>query len=316
MRSADASTQYVARMPSTSREPWQAFRTGARNTPPENLHRTIEPNDPRGAGRDPNLGSDQERADGGNARRERQPRRHGSGRTRCGGRIGSATPSGRCRQRPSKPRQPIPVPFAIQRIRGVARGGDGLGVAEIQRRLVVHTGRIVNDFFGGEAAPAPLPKSAATCRNSHAAPDAATRSFSIDIIERPNTAGSTYRVGKVGWGAWIRTRGWRNQNPLPYRLATPQDRCRRGPGVAAGYSGGRACWQRRRGRRGAPLERHDPKTKSPGAAGAFRFRAAHRSACALYGGWSEWQDSNLRPPAPEAGALPGCATLRPPWPGV
>jgi hypothetical protein len=27
--------------------------------------------------------------------------------------------------------------------------------------------------------------------------------------------------------------------------------------------------------------------------------------------WSEWQDLNLRPPAPEAGALPGCATLRP-----
>ena len=26
--------------------------------------------------------------------------------------------------------------------------------------------------------------------------------------------------------------------------------------------------------------------------------------------WSEWKDSNLRPPAPEAGALPGCATLR------
>ena len=26
----------------------------------------------------------------------------------------------------------------------------------------------------------------------------------------------------VGWGAWIRTRGWRNQNPLPYHLATPQ----------------------------------------------------------------------------------------------
>lgn len=27
--------------------------------------------------------------------------------------------------------------------------------------------------------------------------------------------------------------------------------------------------------------------------------------------WSEREDSNLRPPAPEAGALPGCATLRP-----
>ena len=26
----------------------------------------------------------------------------------------------------------------------------------------------------------------------------------------------------AGWGAWIRTRGWRNQNPLPYHLATPQ----------------------------------------------------------------------------------------------
>lgn len=26
--------------------------------------------------------------------------------------------------------------------------------------------------------------------------------------------------------------------------------------------------------------------------------------------WSEWRDSNSRPPAPEAGALPGCATFR------
>ena len=26
--------------------------------------------------------------------------------------------------------------------------------------------------------------------------------------------------------------------------------------------------------------------------------------------WSEWQDLNLRPPRPERGALPGCATLR------
>src|SRR5207302_6980699 len=26
--------------------------------------------------------------------------------------------------------------------------------------------------------------------------------------------------------------------------------------------------------------------------------------------WSEWQDSNLRPPRPERGALPDCATLR------
>src|SRR5690606_22101237 len=26
--------------------------------------------------------------------------------------------------------------------------------------------------------------------------------------------------------------------------------------------------------------------------------------------WSEWSDSNTRPPRPERGALPGCATLR------
>ena len=27
---------------------------------------------------------------------------------------------------------------------------------------------------------------------------------------------------KTGWGGRIRTSAWRNQNPLPYRLATPQ----------------------------------------------------------------------------------------------
>ena len=31
----------------------------------------------------------------------------------------------------------------------------------------------------------------------------------------------------------------------------------------------------------------------------------------MAGEWSEWQDLNLRPPRPERGALPGCATLRP-----
>ena len=40
-------------------------------------------------------------------------------------------------------------------------------------------------------------------------------------------------------------------------------------------------------------------------AGALRER--NREFC---GKWSEWQDLNLRPPRPERGALPGCATLR------
>ncbi len=35
---------------------------------------------------------------------------------------------------------------------------------------------------------------------------------------------------EIGWGAWIRTREWRNQNPLPYHLATPhRDACRCAP---------------------------------------------------------------------------------------
>src|ERR1700738_5701588 len=32
--------------------------------------------------------------------------------------------------------------------------------------------------------------------------------------------------------------------------------------------------------------------------------------CCLAKYWSEWQDLNLRPPRPERGALPDCATLR------
>src|ERR1700732_4098024 len=32
--------------------------------------------------------------------------------------------------------------------------------------------------------------------------------------------------------------------------------------------------------------------------------------CFLAKYWSEWQDLNLRPPRPERGALPDCATLR------
>ena len=30
-------------------------------------------------------------------------------------------------------------------------------------------------------------------------------------------------IERVGWGARIRTWEWRNQNPLPYHLATPQN---------------------------------------------------------------------------------------------
>jgi hypothetical protein len=34
--------------------------------------------------------------------------------------------------------------------------------------------------------------------------------------------GNQRKAGMAGWGARIRTWEWWNQNPLPYRLATPQ----------------------------------------------------------------------------------------------
>jgi hypothetical protein len=43
-----------------------------------------------------------------------------------------------------------------------------------------------------------------------------------------HSASQILETALAGWGAWIRTRGWRNQNPLPYHLATPQ-RGRRAP---------------------------------------------------------------------------------------
>src|SRR5215813_4053076 len=50
------------------------------------------------------------------------------------------------------------------------------------------------------------------------------------------------KTRNVGWGARTRTWEWRNQNPLPYHLATPHQAARaaaaRGP-----YSGGMWCKQ-------------------------------------------------------------------------
>src|SRR6266481_1526394 len=38
----------------------------------------------------------------------------------------------------------------------------------------------------------------------------------------PTPGNHTAETGLAGWGARIRTCEWRNQNPLPYHLATPQ----------------------------------------------------------------------------------------------
>jgi hypothetical protein len=39
-------------------------------------------------------------------------------------------------------------------------------------------------------------------------------------------------------------------------------------------------------------------------------KACQRKSLTGFNIWSEYKDSNLGPPAPKAGALPGCATLR------
>ena len=44
-------------------------------------------------------------------------------------------------------------------------------------------------------------------------------------------------IERPGWGARTRTWEWRNQNPLPYRLATPQHRCRRAARGGADHNG-------------------------------------------------------------------------------
>jgi hypothetical protein len=41
-----------------------------------------------------------------------------------------------------------------------------------------------------------------------------------ETIANPLQSRSPQR--RSGWGGWIRTNVWRDQNPLPYRLATPQ----------------------------------------------------------------------------------------------
>jgi hypothetical protein len=46
----------------------------------------------------------------------------------------------------------------------------------------------------------------------HPTGDILTDSRVIRLFGRPRDV--------IGWGAWIRTRGWRNQNPLDYRITS------------------------------------------------------------------------------------------------
>ncbi len=47
---------------------------------------------------------------------------------------------------------------------------------------------------------------------------AGSKPAALPLGDAPNTIIIT---GENGRGGWIRTNGWRDQNPLPYHLATP-----------------------------------------------------------------------------------------------
>src|SRR5689334_18365692 len=54
--------------------------------------------------------------------------------------------------------------------------------------------------------------------------------------------------------------------------------------------------------------RHDGELTSSHSIGRATPLGTLGAKCLSW--WSEWQDLNLRPPRPERGALPDCATLR------
>ena len=115
-----------------------------------------------------------------------------------------------------------------------------------------------------------------------------------NIVRFSPTLGQGAETLLVGWGAWIRTRGWRNQNPLPYHLATPQRfrhiarsaRTIATPGQPSNASPGRrtACLRPLRHPVIQPL--HWRSVAQPGSAprsgrGGRRFKSCHSDQCLL-----------------------------------
>ena len=86
-------------------------------------------------------------------------------------------------------------------------------------------------------------------------------------------------------------------------------------GTSSGRSGTLACTSApiHRSWRAIPTIRREPprSTKRPQTTPTKGRPALPEGPSGSGGcGWSEWQDLNLRPPRPERGALPDCATLR------
>src|SRR5690554_1601917 len=103
-------------------------------------------------------------------------------------------------------------------------------------------------------------------------------------------------VGNGGVTDGSRTHDHRNHNPGLYQLSYSHHR-RQLPFVQV--------------RIGAPGR---TRTCNPRLRRPMLYPVELQAQVSVFHDWSEWRDSNPRPPGPKPGALPDCATLRSPSP--
>ena len=95
------------------------------------------------------------------------------------------------------------------------------------RVCALHQRATISMYSGTWPTAEPMPRSLIPCGQPKlsSTPSAPVSSTSGRIVRHSLCAApplSAKQGGLVGWGARIRTWEWRNQNPLPYHLATPQ----------------------------------------------------------------------------------------------
>ena len=66
-----------------------------------------------------------------------------------------------------------------------------------------------------------IPRGIVSAKNRHARNAKKPRQLAANLPHQNNESSCNINYLIAGWGARIRTWEWRNQNPLPYHLATP-----------------------------------------------------------------------------------------------
>ena len=101
---------------------------------------------------------------------------------------------------------------------------------------------------------APLPK-----QNRHGFPNDGANSLpnAPKWLLKPRQLCQQNQCFEYGWGGRDRTSEWRNQNPLPYRLATPHQACRIGLARKRHAIPGRRPWSTDRARPFQPPRRRN-----------------------------------------------------------